>query len=130
MAALTVDKPASSLQIEKNSAEEKFMREYGLLTAKQVLYIGNVDENQIQGALSGSEKDGKIRDLEEYATSHNAEAVLVSAKIEAELFEMKREEKAELLSSLGMKEAALASNHPFCYGLWLFVPVFSPPFVW
>jgi len=109
LAVLTEEKPASTMQVKKGSVEEKYMREYGLLTAKEVLYIGNVDEVQIQGAMA----------LEDYAKAHNAEAVLVSAKIEAELFEMKKEEKAELLGSLGMKEAALASE--WCpYGLLSF----------
>jgi len=119
LAVLTEEKPASTMQVKKGSVEEKYMREYGLLTAKEVLYIGNVDEVQIQGAMDGAERDPKIKALEDYAKAHNAEAVLVSAKIEAELFEMKKEEKAELLGSLGMKEAALASE--WCpYGLLSF----------
>jgi len=110
LAVLTQEKPARTLQIPKNSPEERFMKEYGLLTAKEELYIGNVDENQIQAHFANSLQDPKIKALEKHAQDTGAEVVLVSAKIEAELFELKKEEKAELLSSLGMKEAALASK--------------------
>jgi len=51
-----------------------------------------------------------VEALQNYALTNHSESVIVSAKLEAELFEMKEEEKMELLSSLGMTEPALASS--------------------
>ena len=73
-----------------------------LLTAKPVLYIANVDE---ASAASGNELSRRVAD---YAAAQGAEAVVISAAIEAELAVLADPaERAEFLAALGLGETGL-----------------------
>lgn len=74
------------------------IKELGLLTAKPILYVFNVDES----VLSNSEKRKQLADL-----VSPAEAVFLDAKVESELIDLSAEEAQELLASLGQEESGL-----------------------
>jgi len=74
------------------------IRELGLLTAKPILFVFNVDE----GILTDSAKMQELADLVK-----PAEAVFLDAKVESELIDLDKEEAAELLASLGQNESGL-----------------------
>ena len=75
-----------------------------LLTAKPVLYAANVTEDE----LSGAEGPYLVALRTAVAASgEHAEVVPFSAKIEAELAELPREERGEFLASLGIATAGL-----------------------
>ena len=74
------------------------LRELGLLTAKPMLYVFNVDE----AILSDAAKRGALASL-----VAPAEAVFLDAKIESELIDMAEAEAAELLASMGQTESGL-----------------------
>ncbi|MBT5398578.1 MAG: redox-regulated ATPase YchF [Micrococcales bacterium] len=74
------------------------IRELGLLTAKPILFVFNVDE----GILTDSAKMQELADLVK-----PAEAVFLDAKVESELIDLDKEEAAELLASLGQSESGL-----------------------
>jgi len=74
------------------------IRELGLLTAKPILFVFNVDE----GVLTDSAKMQELADLVK-----PAEAVFLDAKVESELIDLDKEEAAELLASLGQNESGL-----------------------
>ena len=92
-------KPARSAIIDKE--EEKLFQKLQLLTAKPVLYVCNVDEDS---TISGNDFT-KI--VEEKVASENAQMVIISAKIEAELAQLDHEEQKEYLNDLGLDEAGL-----------------------
>jgi ribosome-binding ATPase len=73
-----------------------------LLTSKPVLYVCNVDE--------GSAADGNALSARvfEKAKAEGAQAVVVSAAIEAEISTMPPGDRAEFLSDLGLTETGLA----------------------
>jgi ribosome-binding ATPase len=73
-----------------------------LLTGKPVLYVCNVEE--------GSAADGNALSARvfEKARAEGAQAVVVSAAIEAEIATMAVEDRAEFLSDLGLTETGLA----------------------
>ena len=73
----------------------------GLLTALPVLYVCNVDET---AAASGNEFSQKV---EARAKAEGAAAVVISAKIEAEIAVLSRDEREEYLAAIGLKEAGL-----------------------
>lgn len=74
-----------------------------LITSKPVLYVCNVDEDS---AATGNEFSEKVF---EKAKSEGAQAVVISAAIEAEVAQLESdEEKAEFLESLGLEETGLA----------------------
>ena len=74
------------------------LRELSLLTAKPFLYVFNVDEEELAD-------DATIASLRELVAP--AEAILLDAKIEAELAELPDEEAAELLAAVGQDEPGL-----------------------
>ncbi len=73
-----------------------------LITAKPVLYVCNVEE---ASAANGNALSAKVF---EKAKAEGAEAVVVSAAIEAEIATMAPEDRAEFLSDLGLTETGLA----------------------
>src|SRR5690349_11886262 len=72
-----------------------------LLTAKTVLYVCNVDEGE---AASGNEHSERVF---QRAKSEGAQAVVISAAIEAEIATLPAEERDAFLSDLGLHETGL-----------------------
>ena len=75
--------------------------EVRLLTAKEIMYGANVDED---GLLEDSKY---VVQLKEHAVKNNCELIKLCAKIEEELVGLEDEEAAEFLSSLGVEESGL-----------------------
>ena len=94
-------KPARLTQ-PKDVEEERVFSQAQLITAKPVLYVCNVDEAH---AANGNELSARVF---EKAAAEGAEAVVVSAAIEAEIATMPAEDRGEFLSELGLEETGLA----------------------
>jgi GTP-binding protein YchF len=75
-----------------------------LLTAKPVLYAANVSDAELTG-----EEGAPLKALREAVkkSGERAQVVPFSAKIEAELAELPREERGDFLESLGLESAGL-----------------------
>ncbi len=82
--------------------EERVFAQAQLLTAKPVLYVCNVAE---EDAANGNALSALVF---EKARAEGAQAVVVSAAIEAELVAMDAEERGEYLKELGLEETGLA----------------------
>lgn len=80
------------------------LKSYSLLTAKPVLYAANVVDAELSG-----EEGPYVKALREVIEKEGepAEVVSFSAKIEAELAELSKEERGEFLASLGLESAGL-----------------------
>src|SRR6202167_4640616 len=87
--------------VERKAEEEKAFHMLGLLTSLPVLYVCNVDE---VAAASGNEFSRKV---EARATEEGAAAIVISAKIEAEIAVLSRDERNEYLAAVGLKQAGL-----------------------
>jgi GTP-binding protein YchF len=98
---LRAEKPLRTLALSET--ERAAVKEFGLLTAKPILYVANVDESDVAG--SGS----LVQAVREQAAKSGAEVVPVCAKLEAELAELDEADRAEMLSGAGLSEPALAS---------------------
>ncbi|MBI1401608.1 MAG: redox-regulated ATPase YchF [Porphyrobacter sp.] len=94
-------KPAR-LTEPKHDEEARLFRQAQLLTAKPVLYVCNVAE---EDAATGNDLSAKVF---EKAAAEGAEAVVVSAAIEAELVAMPVEDRGEFLEALGLEESGLS----------------------
>jgi GTP-binding protein YchF len=90
---LDTGKPISQSDVDLDP-----IKELGLLTAKPIIYVFNVDES----ILTDAAKKKALADL-----VAPAEAVFLDAKVESELIELSDEEAAELLASLGQDESGL-----------------------
>jgi ribosome-binding ATPase len=98
---LNTGKPVRALEFTPE--EKKILRPLGLITAKKVLYIANVDETDIhgQGAL--------VQKVRVRAAAEGGAVVPVCGKLESELSELPENDRKEMLESLGLTEPALAT---------------------
>jgi hypothetical protein len=99
LALLRDGKPARLT--ERKPEEERAFHMLGLLTALPVLYVCNVDE---AAAAAGNEFSRKV---ETRAKEEGAASVVISAKIEAEIAVLSRDERSEYLAAVGLEEAGL-----------------------
>lgn len=99
LAELNEGRPARRASVPEESQKEWAMLQ--LLTAKPVLFIANVDEDS---AASGNRYSETVM---KRAEEEGAEAVVISAQIEAELSQLEDEERAEFLETLGLSEPGL-----------------------
>ena len=104
---------------ERKPEEERPFHMLGLLTALPVLYVCNVDE---ASAASGNAFSRKV---EARAKEEGAAAVVISAKIEAEIAVLWREERGEYLSAVGLNEAGLDRLIRAGYALLALVTFFT-----
>ena len=74
-----------------------------LLTAKPIIYIANISEEQIGNA----ENEEMVKQVKEYAAKEGAEVIPLCVKIEEELSGLEDEDKKEMLEALGLKESGL-----------------------
>ncbi len=93
------EQPLRKLKLDE--VEAKSISSYGLMTAKPILYIANVDENDLEGK---SESVAKIR---EFAEKVGAQVVPVCAKLEAEIAELDEPDRSEMLAAVGLAQPAL-----------------------
>lgn len=94
-------KPAR-LTKPKDEEEARVFSQAQLLTAKPVLYVCNVEESN---AANGNAHSARVF---EKAAAEGAQAVVVSAAIEADIATMPPEDRGEFLSELGLSETGLA----------------------
>lgn len=85
----------------ENDNDRRLLRELCLLTAKPVLYVANVSE---EDAAAGNRH---VRALEQTAADENARVVVISGAIEEEISSLAPEEKQEFLQDLGLEEPGL-----------------------
>jgi GTP-binding protein YchF len=90
-------------QIEFGADEQKHVKSLGLITAKKVLYVANVDENDLHG------ESPYVQTVRERAANEGGFVVPVCGKLEAELAELDAGDRKEMLHSMGLKEPALAA---------------------
>jgi len=105
--------------VERKPEEERTFRMLGLLTAKPVLYVCNVDES---AAATGN---AQSRQVEERARQEGAACVVISAKIESEIAVLPPEERADYLAAMGLSEPGLDRLIRAGYGLLDLVTFFT-----
>lgn len=84
--------------------EEAFFKEYGLLTAKPVIYAANVSEDDLADDGVSNEQVAKVR---EFAKEEKSEVFVICAQIEQEIAELDDDEKKMFLEDLGLTESGL-----------------------
>ncbi|MEJ1932752.1 redox-regulated ATPase YchF [Nostoc sp. NIES-2111] len=101
--AAALNEGKSARQISLTEEEAAIIKGLELLTNKPIIYAANVSEDEL---ATGNEFVEKVRQV---AAQENAQVVVVSAQVEAELVELPEEDKADFLESLGVKEGGLKS---------------------
>ncbi|AFR26051.1 ribosome-binding ATPase YchF [Bartonella quintana] len=93
--------PVRSLLKEISSDERRILDSLNLLTSKPVLYVCNVSENDAAHGNSFTQT------VEKMATTQNAQSIIISASIEAEITQLNDAEAIEYLSALELVESSL-----------------------
>lgn len=99
--ALENNLPARSVK-PLEEEEVKILKNLQLLTAKPVIYVANISENDI-----GKEENKFVKMVKEYAKTENAKTIVLCAKIEEELASLDKEEQILFKEELGIKESGL-----------------------
>lgn len=96
---LSTDQPLRTLEL--NEIELAAISSYGLMTAKPILYVANVGEDDLEG------KDPLVGKVRTHAETSGATVVCVCAKLESELAELDEDDRNEMLAEVGLAEPAL-----------------------
>ena len=91
--------------------EQHYIKFMHLMTTKPVIYAANVSETDL---ATGNDYVNRVK---EYAKTHNADVVVISAKIEAELSELGEEEKKDYLAELGVENSGIERMFKSVYHL-------------
>ncbi len=88
--------------LEMDPEKRALIRELNLLTDKPIIYVANVDEGSIASGNEWSER------LQDNVASEDAQVVLVSAGLEAQIAEFEEpDEKQMFLEEYGLEESGL-----------------------
>ena len=77
------------------------IKPYPFLSGKKVLYVANVDDESL------AEDNEYVKQVREYAAKEGNLVITVCAKLEAEIAELPKEERAEFLQSMGLELSGL-----------------------
>ena len=96
-----LEKNINPRNLELTEEELKILKPFNLLTLKPIIYVANVNEDEI------NTENEYVKRLKEYASKEKAEVVVICAKIESELSELDDEDKKEFLKDIGIEESGL-----------------------
>lgn len=99
--ALENNLPARSVEVD-GEEEVKILKNLQLLSAKPVIYVANISENDI-----GKEDNKFVKAIKDYADKEGAKVISLSAKIEEELASLPQDEREIFKEELGIKESGL-----------------------
>ncbi len=86
---------------EFTEEEQKVVKAVGMLTAKPILFVANVAEDDLEG------KSPLVDQVRKYAAEHGADVVPICAKLESELGELDEADRQEMLAAVGLSEPGL-----------------------
>jgi len=99
LAALENGKPARTVEVD--AEERKSWNMLQLLTAKPVLFVCNVEE---ENAATGNSQSARVAEM---AAAQGAGCVVISAAIEEEISQLDDDERQMFLTEMGLAEAGL-----------------------
>lgn len=99
-----LDKGQPVRQMGLTVEELETIKDYNLITAKKVMYIANVSEDDI----ASPEKNELFQQVVAFAKKEGSPVVPICGKIEGELAELDPADRASFLADLGMSESGLA----------------------
>ncbi len=97
---LEVGKQARCLDF--SDEEQKLLKNFALLSAKPVIFVANISEDEI-----GKTENQFVKQVKEIAESEKSKVVVLSAKIEEELVGLDKEDRDMFKEELGITESGL-----------------------
>ena len=87
--------------VDFTKEEQDILKQYNFLTLKPIIYLANVQEDEL------TEENPYVEQVKEYAKKENAITIQICCKVEQELSELEDEDKLEMLNALGIEESGL-----------------------
>ncbi len=104
---LNEGKPAILLELSDD--ERNLLKTFQLLSDKKSIFACNVNEDELADAINNPDAHPYVSKVREYvADQHDAEAIVISARIEEELIDVEDEEAKEFLEALGVKDSGVS----------------------
>ena len=100
----TLEKGELARTLDLTDEQQKMLKDFNLLSAKPIIYVTNVSEEDIKNEGATNPYVTEVKAL---AAKEKAEVVTICAKIEAEISELEEDEKQMFLEELGLKESGL-----------------------
>ena len=101
--------PALTLEPQLDDDERKLLHSFQLLSDKKSIFACNVNDDELADAISNPDAHPYVSQVKKYvAEHHNAEAIVISARIEEELIDVSEEESREFLESLGVRDSGVS----------------------
>lgn len=98
---LEAGKPVRTLEFDED--EKAFLKNYGLLTAKPVIYVANMSDEEV----SEPENNKYYQAVKKMADEEGSGCIAICAKMEEELSGLDKADKQAFLDDLGIKESGL-----------------------
>ena len=89
--------------LDLDDDDKLMIKNYGLLTAKPVIYVANMSDEEISDPASNKYYQG-VKNL---ADGEGSECIAICAKMEEELSGLSKEEKKAFLDDLGVEQSGL-----------------------
>jgi GTP-binding protein YchF len=102
LAVLEAGKSVRTLDL--TDEQQELVKSFNLLSAKPIIYVANVSEDDLANDGSTNPHVAKVR---EFASTEDAEVVVVSAQIEEEISQLDADERKEFLNDLGLDKSGL-----------------------
>ncbi len=99
LAALAEEKPLRSIGL--TDAESLAIKEYNFLTLKKIVYVCNVNEDEL------SENNQHVSAVIELVKNEDASVIKLSANFEQELSQLEPDDKATFLEDYGLSQSGL-----------------------
>ena len=104
---LDAGNPAITLELSDD--ERKLLHSFFLLSNKKSIFACNVSEDELAEAVKNPDSHPYVSAVRKYvAEHHNAEAIVISARIEEELSELPQEEAVLFLNDLGVEDSGVS----------------------
>lgn len=100
----TLEKGKSVRTLDLSTEENEIIKSFNLLSSKPVIYVANVAEDDL---VNGIECNSYVAKVKKFASTEDAEVIVVSAQIEAEISQLSKEERLEFLNELGLDKSGL-----------------------
>lgn len=105
-----LDQGNPALTLELTDDEKLTLRDFFLLSSKRTIFACNVTEDELADAQADPDSHAMVAKVRAYAAeNHDAEAVVISARIEEELSELDPSEAQDFLSDMGITDSGAST---------------------
>lgn len=90
--------------LDLSDEQKELVKSFNLLSSKPIIYVANVSEKDL---VNDGSSNPHVASVRKFASTEDAEVVVVSAQIEEEISQLDAEERIEFLNDLGLDKSGL-----------------------